>query len=309
MNNKKWEPEAKYLIVNADDFGLSEGINKAIAQAHDFGILTSATILANMPATGQVAELCRDNPGLGVGVHLNFIRGKPLAEPERIKSLLNNQGRFVQKTGVFLRRLFLGKIKREELEEELSAQVRKVMDLGITPTHLDSENNLHLLPPVTEALISVADKFKIKAVRLTNEMALTRIIRRKSNWFNPQFRKMRFWTMCSSLARLKVENAGLRFADYFWGIRDSGQMNGAAYKALLPGLPVGVTEIMTHPGFVDDEPGNFSQNIGGYDINKKREDEFHGLVAPGLKEIIRKRNITLINYRDLCELKKRSSHE
>ena len=221
MSKIRQQLEARYLIVNADDFGLSEGINTAIIQAHEYGILTSATIMANMPAAEEAVKMSRENPGLGIGVHLNFIRGNPLSKSDEIKSLLNEEGRFVQKAKTFIKRIFQRKINPKELEVELSAQVQKVINLGITPTHFDSEKNLHLLPVVQDVVIRVAKNFGVKAIRFTDEATLSHFVGVKNAWLDKKSFKMRFLSFNARRACHKLEKAELKFPNYFWGVVQS----------------------------------------------------------------------------------------
>ena len=292
-------PKKKYLIVNADDFGLSAGINRAIIKAHESGILTSATLMANMPATEQAVTLSEDNPSLGVGLHLNFLRGAPLTPPEKIRSLLNSDGRFVQRAAAFIGRILAMKIDRDELRRELSAQVEKILNLGVAITHFDSEKNLHFLPLVADVVIRVAQEYGIKAIRYPEEGRLAAISGQSAGWFSSQGIKRRLLSRMAKRAYPELRQAGLCIPDYFWGVKDSGKMDERAYAAILPWIPGGVTEIMTHPGFVDQELESFSQTIGGFYINRFRETEYHGLVAPALRTLINNQKIKLISYRDL----------
>src|SRR5437868_6370726 len=135
----------KYLIVNADDFGLTSGVNRAVVEAHTRGILTSTTLMANMLAFDDAMRLAKANPGLGVGLHFNITQGKPVADASRVRGLLDEGGEFLGTSTALLRRALAGKLHVQEVEIELRAQIEKVLGAGLSLTHVDSHKHAHAL--------------------------------------------------------------------------------------------------------------------------------------------------------------------
>jgi predicted glycoside hydrolase/deacetylase ChbG (UPF0249 family) len=157
------------LIVNADDFGISEGVNRGIAEAHRRGIVTSTTIMANMPAFDHAIQIARGLPGLGVGVHLNITSGYPILSSSQIPRLVGPAGWF-HPLSIVLRQLTLGLPDSAQIEAELGAQVERVMAAGITPTHLDSHHHVHVHPALQPIVIRLARRYGVRAIRSTAEL-------------------------------------------------------------------------------------------------------------------------------------------
>ncbi len=145
----------RWLIVNVDEFGLTEGINEGIIQAHKYGIVTDTTMLPNMWAFDDAVELAREHDDLAVGVHLNITYGGPILPPERVPSLVSEHGQFYRRAP-FLRRLLLGKIELSEVAAEFRAQVDKVIKAGIVPSHLDSHESIYMHPSIFRVLLPLA---------------------------------------------------------------------------------------------------------------------------------------------------------
>lgn len=155
----------RLLVVNADDFGLTESVNRGILEAHTRGILTSTTILANGAAFDSAAALARQAPDLGVGVHLNLTEGRPVASPAEVSSLLNEHGRFLRSAAALMRKVLTGRLRADEIERELSAQIEKVQRADIRVTHLDGHKHVHMLPGILPVVLRVAQRYGIPAMR------------------------------------------------------------------------------------------------------------------------------------------------
>src|SRR5580692_2755261 len=135
------------LILNADDFGLTRGINRAIAELHTAGALTSATLMANGPAFSDAVEIARAYPTLGVGCHVVLTDGTPLSPPETIPTLIGPDGKnFRPSLGRFFRNAMLGKINEADIAREATAQIQRLQHAGIAITHLDTHKHTHILP-------------------------------------------------------------------------------------------------------------------------------------------------------------------
>ncbi|HYE76027.1 MAG TPA: ChbG/HpnK family deacetylase, partial [Blastocatellia bacterium] len=159
----------KQLIVNADDFGITTGVNRAIIEGHQHGIITSTTLMVNMPGFNEAVQLAKANPKLGVGLHFNITQGQPIASKEKIRSLLNSKLEFTGTSTALAQRSILGRLKSAEIEIELRAQIEKALAAGIKPTHLDSHKHAHALPQVFEVLARVLPEYGIGAVRMMLE--------------------------------------------------------------------------------------------------------------------------------------------
>src|SRR5580704_17015807 len=155
----------KQLILNADDFGLTRGVNEGIIQSHRNGILTSATLMACGPAFDHAVELAKLNPRLGVGCHLVLVGGRAIAPLEEIPSLVSKDANLHDSLGSFVTRLSTGMIRPKEIQRELRAQILKIRAAGIEPTHLDTHKHTHAHPAVMEAIGRVATEFGITRVR------------------------------------------------------------------------------------------------------------------------------------------------
>ena len=279
----------KKLIINADDFGLTNGINKGVILAHKKGILTSATLIPNMPAFKEAIILAKENKTLGIGIHLNIIRGKPVSDPQKVETLLNNKGNFLT-IYPFLKKFISRKINIKEIEYEFSAQIEKVLKEGIEITHFDSEKHIHSLPAIMRIVIKLAKKYEIPRIRFINEFCLS---------FDIRALKAGIISYLNKKMKKEILKAGILIPDKFYGICESGKMNVKKFKKILSNISPGITEIMTHPGIIDADYKKIEQEYGYYYLGKEREEELKALTSTDLKNIIEKENIQLINYGDI----------
>ena len=160
------------LVVNADDLGLTVGVNNGIFDAHDHGILTSASLMANAPATANAIRCVRSRPTLGIGVHLTLVDGVPMLPPDRVPTLVNDDGRFRASWKPFIVACLLGRVSMQDVERELTAQVEYVASQNIEVTHLDAHKHVHVYPPVFEVVVRLARRFRIPVVRVPNERTM-----------------------------------------------------------------------------------------------------------------------------------------
>jgi predicted glycoside hydrolase/deacetylase ChbG (UPF0249 family) len=223
------------LVVNADDLGLTVGVNDGIFDAHASGILTSASLMATAPATANAIRRARSHSTLGIGVHLTLVDGTPMLPPDRIPTLVQGDGRFHLSWRPFIVACLLGRISMDDVERELRAQIEYVTAQGITPTHLDSHKHVHLFPPVFEVVVRLAHTFQIPVVRVPKERTLADL---------PLFDMAR-------RAYYLAESRGIS-TPWFVGRAMTGVMTADALAKALRRLPAGHTELMVHPGYVDD---------------------------------------------------------
>jgi len=277
----------KSVIINADDFGLTSGINRGIILAHKEGILTSATLMANMPGFNQALRLAKENKSLGVGIHLNIIRGEPVNSPQKVPSLLNNHDYFLTPYQ-FFKKMMLKKIKLMEIEHEFRAQIEKLLEKGIHITHFDSEKHIHSIPQIMQIVTKLALEYRIPRIRFVNEFCL-------SGNINQSFKSI-LVSHLHSKSKQNLINSGILIPDKFYGISNSGKMNKKTFKKIFSKVKEGITEIMTHPGIVDKELNEIEHKYGPFHLKKEREKELHALLDQELKESIKKENIQLIHF-------------
>jgi len=246
------------LIVNADDLGWTEGVNRGIGEAHRNGIVTSASLLANGAAFASGVELARSTPGLGVGVHLNLTDGASTAAPEEVASLVNTRGEFEGGPEFLLLRIAKRNLELNEVEQEWEAQIEKVKEAGIEPTHLDGHKHVHMLPGLFEIALRLAKRHGIGAIRVSHEesslrSALSAGDELRTSVVLKQGVQARGLKLLARDAREQTERAGISTADYFCGIAQTGEMTKEGVARLLRSLPEGTTELMSHPGYADKE--------------------------------------------------------
>jgi hopanoid biosynthesis associated protein HpnK len=282
------------LIVNADDLGWTEGVNRGIAEAHHHGIVTSASLLANGCAFESAAKLALTTPGLGVGVHLNLSDGPPVADAETVTSLVNDRAEFSGGPESLLLRLARRGLALEEVEREWDAQIQKVRDTGIRPTHLDGHKHVHMLPGLFEIALRLAKRHGIDAIRVSHEESSLRTALAagapKSSVMK-QGVQARGLKLLARDARELAEQAGLSTADYFCGIAQTGELTRQGLLRLLEVLPEGTTELMVHPGYVD---GALQQSATR--LKASRETELAILTDTAVRNLVASQGIRLIDY-------------
>jgi chitin disaccharide deacetylase len=250
----------KQLVVNADDFGFTPDVNQGIVEAHRRGILTATTLMANGAAFDDALRLARETPSLDVGCHLVLISGQslstgrplPLTVPQLLAAMARRQIR---------------------VYDELRAQVSRIVDAGIRPTHLDTHKHTHLAPPVLDAVARLGEEFDIPWLRRPLDLPLG-LLRR------------RFRRVLSRYAR--------RSTDHFTGFQLTGRLRTAALVALLDALPHGSTELMCHPGHCGEALRHARTRL-----KESREHELEALLAPEVREALERNRIELVNYRGL----------
>jgi chitin disaccharide deacetylase len=286
----------KELILNADDFGLTKGVNEGIIRAHREGILTSATLMATAPAFDDAIVRARANPALGIGCHLVLTGGFAVAPREEIPSLVDENGRLPKSLGIFVTRVSSGRIRTKDIERELRAQIEKIRRAGIEPTHLDTHKHTHAHPRVMNVL-----------GRLARELGITRIRKPVEN-LRDSWKSMRSegavspMQLAASAAVRAVSSRftaisrkyGLRSPDFFLGLVVTGRMGTDVLCRLIDTLPEGRTEIMLHPGICDAE-----LRATGSRLQQQRQMELESLLAPEARRSVERLHVRLISYREL----------
>jgi chitin disaccharide deacetylase len=276
-----------YAILNADDFGLSPGINRGIIEAHRRGILTSASLMVVGDAFEEAVALAHEHSSLSLGVHLTLVEGRPVLPPAEVPSLVTADGRFCQSLGLFLLKWSMGQIRMKEVEREFAAQIAKAVDHGVRIDKLDSHMHVHLLPGIFRAAQAVAIEYGIEAIRLPRE--------RMTGWRDcPGFVGLWRRAVLSSLAATRARPlaaAGFFHSAHFAGIAESGRLAEEDLLRLLRNLKPGMTEVMVHPGLGDSA-------LDGWTLSRRyqRERELMALTSPRVKALVKRSQIKLVTY-------------
>jgi len=274
-------PESSFrLIVNADDFGRSRSINEAIIRAHREGILTTASLMVNEPDCAGAVTLAKENPRLGVGLHLTLLMGHSALPPEKIPGLVNAQSEFSNDpVGVgmkyFFRRDLLG-----QLRAEIHAQFARFHATGLPLDHVNGHLHMHLHPAVFSILMDDAEQLGIRHLRLTREPFWNDVPLAKGRRLYRAAHAMIYFIL-GGLARAPLRRGKIKHTQRVYGLLQNDRMDEAYILKLLNILPPGDSELYSHPS-----------------LDKFRH-EFEALVSPQVKELIRRKNIQLIRYQDL----------
>src|SRR5579875_91636 len=249
------------LIINADDFGLTRGINRAIAELHDAGAVTSATLMASGPAFNDAVALARERPGLGIGCHIVLTDGLPVSPPRTIPSLLAGDGRSLRpKLRTFLAALISHQIDPDEIEREAVAQIRRIQQAGLTVTHLDAHKHTHIAPPVMSALLCAAKKTGVHAIRNPFEQPWAFPLSNGTTARTSQIRLIQPLQR-SFLKRPEIQSRDIRTTDGTVGISATGHLDEATLRNLLNALPDGIWELVCHPGYNDAELNSITTRL------------------------------------------------
>jgi len=284
------------LIVNADDLGWSEGVNRGIVEAHRKGLVTSTTLLANGRAFDSGIVAARENPELGIGVHLNLSDGPPAAPAEQVRGLLNTAGELDGGPEGMLLLIARRGLRLDEVEREWDAQIRKIREAGIAPTHLDGHKHVHMLPGLFELALRLAKKHGIRAIRVAHEestlrSALSAGVGQNASVVLRQGVQARGLKLLARDARELADREGIATSDYFCGIAQTGEWTREGIEELLEKLPEGTTELMCHPGYVDEELRKSATRL-----QESRKTELDILTDAQIRKIVARQGIRLINY-------------
>lgn len=291
------------LIVNADDLGLTAGVNRAIVEAHQQGIVTSATIMAGAGAFDDAVERARSlgsqSAHFSVGCHIVLVDGVPLSPPAHIPSLLehaNRTTRFRQSLSSFATAALTGRINTDELQAEATAQIRRIQQAGIAPSHFDTHKHAHMFPAVLRSLLRAARACGITAVRnpfgpgdslpfmrvaSDLKLAMRSVQMEVLRTFAPSFRR-------------EVAAHGLCTTDGAIGVQVTGILTKELFVEVASNLPEGTWEFVCHPGYNDTHLDAVRTRL-----RASREQELEVLTSPEAMHALEKRGVHLISYNDL----------
>ena len=285
--------QERYLVINADDFGLSSKVNEGIMRAHERGCLRSTSLMANGPLFEQAVEMSRSVPRLDVGVHLNLVRGKPISKAAAVKRLIDERGLFPGTIGATMRRLMQSPIALDQAEGECCAQVEHIMQAGIHPTHIDSEKHLHMYPPLFRRVVRTAIVYGIRWIRIVEENRIPWRTKPAMKQVGKAFVLRLFARSC----RKRAAENGLMYSDLFYGVLHAGHMVKEVYDDILERIRPGVTEIVCHPGLSGES--NTNSDLGPYFLATDRQDELDALLDESLPSKLQSRKVKLVGFGDL----------
>jgi chitin disaccharide deacetylase len=285
------------LVVNADDFGLSSGVNRAVAEAHDRGLLTSATLMANGLAAPEAMQIAIRRPGLSVGCHVQLVDGTPLSPPQEIATLVDPVGNFSESFGSFAFAALRGKIDPEQVELEATAQMRKLAAGGIKLSHFDTHKHVHIFPSVLRPMLRAAQKCGIGAVRnpFTPAAALASgpYLLRPGLW--TRYFGVRILGALSGTFKQAVANAGLVTTDGTLGIVTTGALDEHLWAAIARSIPQGTWEFVCHPGYNDADLARIRTRL-----RESRAQELRILTSAAARDVLKQNQVDVISYRDLA---------
>jgi hopanoid biosynthesis associated protein HpnK len=279
------------LIVNADDLGLTSGVNRGILKAHTEGIVTSSTLMACGTQFDEAVELAAAHPDLSVGCHVVLVDGSPMLNPTEVPSLLHNSGpQFCQSILSFAMSAVRGRLNPHQIEAEVIAQIKRLQSAGVRVSHVDSHKHAHMFPVALRAILRAAQKCGIRAIRNPFEPLLFAV---SGNWK----RQFQLGILSRYRAEFRQELAKTDTAtpDGCIGIVATGGLTMANFKALIENLREGTWEFVSHPGYNDADLDRISTRL-----RASRETELAILTSREIKELIKKAGIQLISYRDLA---------
>jgi hopanoid biosynthesis associated protein HpnK len=282
------------LILNADDFGLTPGINRAVAEIHTAGCLTSATLMATGSAFDDAVRIAHEHPALGIGCHVVLVDGVPVSAPETIPTLCPNGRSFRTNLSDFARDLIFGRIDDAEIERESLAQMQKLQSNGLRVTHVDTHKHTHILPQSARAVLRACETAHVQAIRspfepgwsvpLSGAPFKRQLKVRSANVFQPRFH-----------ALPQIRSGAIHTTDGTIGIAATGDLTAKTLAAMLDALPAeGTYELLCHPGYNDADLDRIATRL-----RQHRETELQALLEQIPKISTLQNTPTLINYSDL----------
>ena len=294
------------LIVNADDFGLTAGVNRAIVEAHNGGVVSSTTLMANGAAFADAVNAARSAPNLSVGCHVTLVDGTPVSPPDAADTLVAIRSaepdKFYSSLSAFAARAMLGGFDRDQLVAEVAAQIRKIKATGLQVTHLDTHKHAHIFPEILVALLRAARICGVRAIRNpvvpVKALPAKMFTRNRELW--KRYGQVRILHSFSRQFLQRTKRAGLLTPDGVVGVIETGSLENAGYASLLrqtlTSLPEGTWELVCHPGYCDADLQAVRTRLLA-----SREEERRLLTSAGLRKFLEEQKFQVISYREFAE--------
>jgi chitin disaccharide deacetylase len=287
------------LIINADDFGFTTGVNRAIVEAHSHGIVTSSTLMATGRAFEDAVRLAATVPRLSVGCHVVLIDGEPVLDSQQLPSITAahaNGARFGDGLKSFAARALTGRLDPGEIELEASAQIRKLQSAGIPVSHIDTHKHTHLFPAVLRPLLRAARASGVNAVRNPfgprKPLKSGELLARPGLW--TRYAEVRILRGLAAKFRDTAKREGLVTPDGTFGIVVTGALDEKLFRGIAAIIPEGTWEFVCHPGYNDDDLQSAKTRL-----RHSRETELRVLTTPEARQLLSDQGIELISYREL----------
>jgi len=290
------------LIINADDFGLTSGVNRAITECHRAGTVTSATLMATGAALDDAAKQAATLPNLSTGCHVVLVDGAPVLAAANVPSLASGGDgtTFPPTLGGFIQRALAGRLNENEIEREATAQFQKLQTAGIALSHFDTHKHAHVFPAVLRPLLRAARACGIRAVRNpfvpTRALAFEALRSRPFLW--KRYLQVRALRRFLPSFQEAITEHGLRTTDGCLGVMETGFLDPDLFAAMLraaaQGLPEGTWEIVCHPGYDDAGLAGIRTRL-----RASRAVELQLLTSCAAREALEKSGVELISYASL----------
>ncbi len=284
------------LIINADDFGYTSGVNRAIVEAHTRGVVTSSTLMAKGAAFGEAVSLANKVPDLSIGCHVVLIDGEPVLAAENIPSLTHGE-RFRDGLKGFAARAFSGRMRDDEITAEVTGQIRKIQAAGISVSHIDTHKHVHLLPQVLRPVLRGARECGVRAVRNPFgprlPMRSNQLLTKRNLW--TRYAELKVLQRFARRFRKIVDGEGFMTPHGTLGIEVTGTLDERLFEAIAASIPEGTWEFVCHPGYNDRD-----LQAAKTRLRESRELELRVLTLPAAREVLAQHGIKLISYRDLA---------
>ncbi len=284
----------KRLIVNGDDFGLSDRVNEAILHAHQHGILTNTSLMVGAQAWHEAVELARATPSLQVGLHLTLVQGQSVLSHRHIPQLTDHSGNFLHNPTRAGLRYFFSPRARSQVQDECRAQIERFLATGLPLAHIDGHVNIHLHPVVLNSLLGLAKEYGVRAMRLTQEDLACSLTLDPRAAIRKRWESFIFIRLARH-AEKKLAAAGLVWPDALFGLHQTGRVDEPYLLKLLPRLQAGVTELYCHPAFLP------CPEVQRWTPGYRRDVELAALTSWAVRQMLQHQDIELIGYRDLYQ--------
>ena len=283
------------LIVNADDFGFTSGVNRAIVEAHKQGIVTSTTLMANGRAFPEAVQLAKFSPDLSIGCHVVLIDGEPVLNASELATITDSR-RFRDGLKAFAARALAGRMKPCEIEAEATAQIQRIQSAGLVLSHVDTHKHTHIFPQILRPLLRAARNRGVRAVRNPFgprfPLRSSQLLARPNLW--TRFAEVRILSRFAGQFHRAVAQEGFATPDGTLGIEVTGTLDETLFQAIANSIPEGTWEFVCHPGYSDAELAAAKTRL-----RESRELELRVLTMPQARESLENNGIQLISYREL----------
>jgi hopanoid biosynthesis associated protein HpnK len=283
------------LIINADDFGFTPGVNRAIVEAHTLGIVTSSTLMANGPAFGEATQMAMASPALSVGCHIVLIDGEPVLDSSLLSTITDSR-RFRDGLKTFAASAFTRRMNAGEIESEARAQIQKIQSAGIAVSHVDTHKHTHIFPQILKPLLRAARDCGVRALRNPFgprfPLRSSQLLSQPNLW--TRFAEVRILSRFAGQFRRAVDREGFVTPDGTLGIEVTGTLDERLFQAIAQSIPDGTWEFVCHPGYNDADLAAAKTRL-----RESRELELKVLTMPAAREVLVQAGVQLISYRDL----------